>query len=104
MAQMEERRRALFAATQHSRPPGAVRGAEDEGEPPEREDREAKAKDAASRDSQGKMLATPDQQISLTDPIHARWRPAASVYGVVGYNVQVAVETEPGVVTHEVLN
>ena len=52
------------------------------------------------------MLVSPDQQISLTDADFAlRWRRAAAAPGVVGYNVQVAVETEHHlIVTHEVTN
>ena len=41
-------RRALSAATRQRRPAGAVRGAQNQDEPPEREDREAEGTDAAS--------------------------------------------------------
>jgi transposase len=51
------------------------------------------------------MLATPDQQISLTDPDARSMATSGRGSGVVGYNVQVAVETEHHlIVTHEVTN
>ena len=49
------------------------------------------------------MLASPDQQISLTDPDSRSMATRGRGSGVVGYNVQVAVETENHlIVTHEV--
>src|ERR1035437_4086156 len=52
-----------------------------------------------------KMLATPDQQISLTDPDSRSMATSGRGSGVVGYNVQVAVDTEHHlIVTHEVIN
>jgi hypothetical protein len=52
-----------------------------------------------------KMLATPDQQISLTDPDSRSMATSDRGSGVVGYNVQVAVDTEHHlIVTHEVIN
>jgi hypothetical protein len=49
------------------------------------------------------MLATPDQQISLTDPDSRSMATSGRGSGVVGYNVQVAVDTEHHlIVTHEV--
>ena len=51
------------------------------------------------------MLATPDQQISLTDPDARSMATSGRGSGVVGYNVQVAVHTEHHlIVTHEVTN
>ncbi len=51
------------------------------------------------------MLATPDQQISLTDPDSRSMATSGRGSGVVGYNVQVAVETKHHlIVTHEVTN
>ena len=51
------------------------------------------------------MLASPDQQISLTDPDSRSMATSGSGSGVVGYNVQVAVDTEHHlIVTHEVTN
>src|SRR6185312_12827840 len=41
-----------------------------------------------------KMLATPDQQISLTDPDSRSMATSGRGSGIVGYNVQVAVDTE----------
>src|SRR5215204_3787829 len=52
-----------------------------------------------------KMLAAPDQQISLTDPDARSMATSGRGSGVVGYNVQVAVDTEHHlIVTHEVTN
>jgi len=51
------------------------------------------------------MLASPDQQISLTDPDSRSMATSGRGSGVVGYNVQIAVDTEHHiVVTHEVTN
>jgi transposase len=53
----------------------------------------------------GLMRQTPDQQISLTDPDSRSMATSGRGSGVVGYNVQVAVETEHHlIVTHEVTN
>ena len=54
---------------------------------------------------EAQMLAAPDQQISLTDPDSRSMATSGRGSGVVGYNVQVAVETEHHlIVTHEVTN
>jgi transposase len=51
------------------------------------------------------MLAAPDQQISLTDPDSRSMATSGRGSGVVGYNVQVAVDTEHHlIVTHQVTN
>ncbi len=51
------------------------------------------------------MLAAPDQQISLTDPDSRSMATSGRGSGIVGYNVQVAVETRHHLtVTHEVTN
>jgi transposase len=51
------------------------------------------------------MLASPDEQISLTDPDSRSMATSGRGSGVVGYNVQVAVDTEHHlIVTHEVTN
>src|SRR5207342_1081599 len=51
------------------------------------------------------MLASPDQQISLTDPDSRSMATSGRGSGVVGYNVQVAVDIENHlIVTHEVTN
>jgi transposase len=51
------------------------------------------------------MLATADQQISLTDPDARSMATSGRGSGVVGYNVQVAVETTNHlIITHEVTN
>jgi transposase len=52
-----------------------------------------------------RMLASPDGQISLTDPDSRSMATSGRGSGVVGYNVQVAVDTENHlIVTHEVTN
>ena len=52
-----------------------------------------------------RMLAAPDQQISLTDPDSRSMATSGRGSGVVGYNVQVAVDTEHHlIVSHEVTN
>jgi hypothetical protein len=54
---------------------------------------------------EAQMLAAPDQQISLTDPDSRSMATSGRGSGVVGYNVQVAVDTEHHlIVNHEVTN
>ena len=51
------------------------------------------------------MLSSPDQQISLTDPDSRSMATSGRGSGVVGYNVQVAVDTDHHlIITHEVTN
>jgi transposase len=51
------------------------------------------------------VLASPDKQISLTDPDSRSMATSGRGSGVVGYNVQIAVETEHHlIVHHEVTN
>src|SRR3954447_10910806 len=51
------------------------------------------------------MLASPDQQISLTDPDSRSMATSGRGSGIVGYNVQVAVDTDHHlIITHEVTN
>ena len=57
------------------------------------------------RGLKARMLAAPDQQISLTDPDSRSMATSGRGSGVVGYNVQVAVDTEHHlIITHEVTN
>jgi hypothetical protein len=52
---------------------------------------------------EARMLAAPDQQVSLTDPDSRSMATSGRGSGVVGYNVQVAVDTGNHlIVTHEV--
>src|SRR6476620_9743522 len=52
-----------------------------------------------------RMVARPDQQISLTDPDSRSMATSGRGSGIVGYNVQVAVDTKHHlIVTHEVTN
>jgi transposase len=54
---------------------------------------------------EAEMLAAPDQQISLTDPDARSMATTGQGSGVVGYNVQTAVETTHHlIVAHEVIN
>ena len=67
----------------------------------------AKLKEEMERlkEREAQMLAAPDQQISLTDPDSRSMATSGRGSGVVGYNVQVAVDTEHHlIVTHEVTN
>jgi transposase len=52
-----------------------------------------------------RMLASPDEQISLTDPDSRSMATSGRGSGVVGYNVQTVVETENHlIIAHEVTN
>src|SRR5947208_9120779 len=57
------------------------------------------------RGLKARMLVAPDQQISRTDPDSRSMATSGRGSGVVGYNVQVAVDTEHHlIITHEVTN
>jgi transposase len=67
----------------------------------------AKLKEEMKRlnEREAQMMAAPDGQISLTDPDSRSMATSGRGSGVVGYNVQVAVDTEHHlIVTHEVTN
>src|SRR6185312_2443228 len=67
----------------------------------------AKLKEEAQRLRwvKARMLAAPDQQISLTDPDSRSMATSGRGSGVVGYNVQVAVDIKHHlIITHEVTN
>lgn len=52
-----------------------------------------------------KMLQAPDKQLSLTDPDSRAMATSSKISGIVGYNVQTAVDTENHlIVAHEVTN
>ncbi len=49
---------------------------------------------ARLKELEAEMLAAPDEQLSLTDPDSRSMTSNGSSSGVVGYNVQAAVDTE----------
>lgn len=54
---------------------------------------------------EAEMLAAPDQQLSLTDPDARSMATSGRGSGIVGYNVQLAVDTKHHLIpTHEVVN
>jgi len=54
---------------------------------------------------EAEMLAAPDRQLSLTDPDARSMATSGRGSGIVGYNVQIAVDTKHHLIpTHEVIN
>ncbi len=54
---------------------------------------------------EAEMLASPDQQLSLTDPDARSMATSGRGSGIVGYNVQIAVDTKHHLIpAHEVIN
>ena len=103
VAQIEERSRATAAARQR-RPAGAERGDHHQTSAQRRRSAGFVRRWAVAA-LDGLIRQSPDQQVSLTDPDARSMAPSGRGSGVVGYNVQVAVETEHHlIVTHAVTN
>ena len=98
-------RGALSVPARHGRPAGAIRGARAKTTRLKEKLEKLKEEMAKLAAYEKQMLASPDQQISLTDPDCRSMATSGRGSGVVGYNVQVAVDTEHHlIVTHEVTN
>ena len=99
-------RRGIFAATRHGGPAGAVSEALQTKTNRLKEKIETLKQQMRRLEGlKAEMLATPDQQISLVDPDARSMATSGRGSGVVGFNVQVAVDTEHHlIVTHEVTN
>ena len=96
---------AVSCAARHCRPAGAIGRAGDEDGAFEGEAGKAESEMRRLAAMERLMLASPDQQISLTDPDSRSMATSGRGSGVVGYNVQVAVDTKHHlIVTHEVTN
>ncbi len=97
-------RRTLPQPARDSRPAGADGGACRQGGASEGEAGEARRRDEAPRTpTRGRCWLRPISRYRSPIPTAARWQRSGRGSGVVGYNVQVAVETENHlIVTHEV--
>jgi hypothetical protein len=94
-------RRALSEPTRYCRPAAAIRGARREDHAAQGEARQVGREMGRLKGLEARMLAAPDQQVSLTDPDARSMATSGRGSGVVGYNVQVAVDTEHHlIVTH----
>ena len=105
LAQIEESVARYLQPARQRRSAGAVRGAHHKTT--RLKEKIAKLKEEVKRlhGLKARMLAAPDQQISLTDPDSRSMATSGRGSGVVGYNVQVAVDTEHHlIITHEVTN
>jgi transposase len=102
----------LAAALATAAPTRLARSIPDEGELAQAKSAQLKDKIASLRDQMRKFKAlevtvdaAPDKQISLTDPDARSMATSGKGTGVVGYNVQAAVDTQHHlIVAHEVTN
>ena len=105
MAQIEESVARYLATARHCRPAGASEALKTKTTGLKEKITKLKEQMQRLHALKVRMLATPDQQISLTDPDARSMATSGRGSGVVGYNVQVAVETGHHlIIMHEVTN
>ena len=98
-------RGALSASARQRRPARAVGGAGHADDAPQEKIAKLKDEMARLKALDAERQASPDQQISLTDPDARSMATSGRGSGVVGYNVQASVDTEHDlIVVHEVIN